>query len=594
MTDSASPESHILVVGAGMAAHRFVACLLREPDAPVRVTVIGDEDRAPYDRSDLAGVLSGADPQSLLLDPAVFRDDRVRLIRDDRVLRIDPAGRTVRTRSRRTYAYDILVLATGSYAARVAVDGARLPGCFLFRTIDDAESVRDFVHVRAHALGRPLRGAVIGGGVRGLQAALALQDMGVGTTVVQYPDRVLPAHLDAVGAEVLQEALERRGIAVRTRTRTTRLDPDESGLLAALEFQDGSFQRADVVLFTVGVRPRDELARNAGLGVDPRGGVLIDDRCMTTDPHILAVGAVARIEDRGADESGSAQTMAEVAAARVLGRDGRIEAQHPSMRVSLAGVDIASFGEPFSSGADAVEVVIRHDPQAGVHRKLVLSSDARRLRGGVLVGDVTEFDALRALLGAGSDRDLSALVPPEEGPRSDDVAGCDHIGVPHARLLAAVRTAGLSTFGAIRARFGRDDCERCTRMIARVLIEVARLTDDAGTETVTGPVRHRLTRVQSDGTYTIRPAAMGRALAPGDLVALGRIAEEFVLEPRIVSGRIELWGARSQHVASVLERLTAAGLVPDGRESGGRARTSSRGRSSVANGWGYRLAGAEQ
>ncbi len=101
MNDTSVPVREILVVGAGMAAHRFVERLLRDPGVDVRVTVIGDEEHGPYDRSGLVDLLSGGDVATLQLDRSVFRDDRVRLIRDDRVLHLDPKSRTARTRSRR-------------------------------------------------------------------------------------------------------------------------------------------------------------------------------------------------------------------------------------------------------------------------------------------------------------------------------------------------------------------------------------------------------------------------------------------------------------------------------------------------------------
>lgn len=155
MKDTTSPPGEIVVVGAGMAAHRFVERLLRDPGTAARVTVIGDEGYGPYDRSEVAGLLSGDDPAELQLDRSVFRDDRVRLVRDDRVLRIDRTARTVRTRSRRTYSYDTLVLATGSVASQVAVSGARLPGCFVLHSIEDAEAIRTFVEARSGVLGAP-------------------------------------------------------------------------------------------------------------------------------------------------------------------------------------------------------------------------------------------------------------------------------------------------------------------------------------------------------------------------------------------------------------------------------------------------------
>ncbi|QYM62802.1 FAD-dependent oxidoreductase [Microbacterium sp. Se5.02b] len=159
--------------------------------------------------------------------------------------------------------------------------GAALPGCFAYRTIDDAKDLRRFVRTRSDELGRSLRGVVVGGGPLGLEAAGALQTMGIAATVVQYAERLMDAQLDVTAGSIVKRHLQARGIAVRTATRVTRIDPDESGAVTAIEFQDGSFQRVDVVVFTVGMRARDELARNADIEVHPRGGVVIDEGCRT-------------------------------------------------------------------------------------------------------------------------------------------------------------------------------------------------------------------------------------------------------------------------------------------------------------------------
>ena len=399
MNDTSVPVREILVVGAGMAAHRFVERLLRDPGVDVRVTVIGDEEHGPYDRSGLVDLLSGGDAAALQLDRSVFRDDRVRLIRDDRVLHLDPKSRTVRTRSRRTYSYDTLVLATGSYAARVAVDGARLPGCFVLRTIDDVASVGAFVDARSRALGRSLSAAVIGGGLQGIEVATALHDLGLRTTVVQYPDRVMSAQLDPTAAAMVQSAVEKRGIDVRTRTRTTRLDPDESGAVTALEFQDGTFVRVDVVVFAVGVHPRDELARNAGLDVDPRGGVLVDDGCATSDPHILAVGEVARLTGECVDASGPGRETAEVAAERLLGHEVRCHRDGTAAQRRIAGVDVAYSGDPLGERHEETSTM-QVSPSAGVLTPAHL----------VVIGRLAEVLGLRPSL-AGDRIELHGVRP---------------------------------------------------------------------------------------------------------------------------------------------------------------------------------------
>ncbi|WP_426183103.1 nitrite reductase large subunit NirB [Microbacterium sp. TWP3-1-2b2] len=475
MNENIESVTRVVVVGAGMVAHRFVESVLSRADGEVLVTVIGDEARYPYDRVGLTGYFSGATPAELTLDRDVFDDERVTLIPDDRVIRIDRRAHTVLTRTRRVIGYDALVLATGSYAARVAVDGADLPGCFVYRTLDDVQELRRFVQHRSGELGRPLRGAVIGGGLLGLEAAGALQGLDVDCTVVQSSDRLMSAQLDLAGGGMLRRLIEARGIAVRTESRTTRLDPDDSGAVTALEFQDGSFQRADVVIFTVGVRPRDELARNAQLDVHPRGGVVIDDRCRTSDPAILAIGEVANFDDRTVGLVAPGYAMAEVAATRLLGGDATFPGYDESAKLKLSGVDVASFGDAFAQTPNALDVVYA-DPVAGVYKKLVLSDDAQTLLGGILVGDAAAYGSLRPLVGARLGADPVAYLMPEGGVEApggalaDEAVVCSCSNVTAGRIRQAVHEEGCMDAGAVKActKAGAT-CGSCVLMVKKVV-----------------------------------------------------------------------------------------------------------------------------
>ncbi|WP_396652670.1 nitrite reductase large subunit NirB [Microbacterium sp. AK031] len=458
-----------------MVAHRFVESVSNRADGALLITVIGDEGRHPYDRVGLTGYFSGTTPGELTLDRTVFDDERTTLLADDRVVRIDRRSKTVLTRARRVIAYDSLVLATGSYAARVAVDGAELPGCFVYRTLDDVQELRRFVQHRSGELGRPLRGAVIGGGLLGLEAAGALQSLDVECTVVQSSDRLMSAQLDLAGGGMLRRLIEARGIAVRTESRTTRLDPDDSGAVTALEFQDGSFQRADIVIFTVGVRPRDELARNAQLDVHPRGGVLIDDRCRTSDPAILAIGEVANFDGRSVGLVAPGYAMAEVAATRLLGGDATFPGYDESAKLKLSGVDVASFGDAFGHTPNALDVVYT-DPVAGVYKKLVLSDDAQTLLGGILVGDAAAYGSLRPLVGARLGADPVAYLMPEGGVEApggelpDDAVVCSCSNVTAGRIRRAVHDEGCTDAGAVKActKAGAT-CGSCVLMVKKVV-----------------------------------------------------------------------------------------------------------------------------
>lgn len=475
MNENTEIRTQIVVVGAGMVAHRFVESLLSRAGSLVRVTVIGDENRHPYDRVGLTGFFSGSTPEELTLDQSVWDDERVTLVAGDRVTLVDRRAQSVFTRSRKEIGYDTLVLATGSYAARVAVDGADLPGCFVYRTLDDVQALRRFVAQRSGELGRPLRGAVIGGGLLGLEAAGALQSLDVDCTVVQSSERLMSAQLDLAGGNMLERLITARGIAVRTESRTTRLDADASGAVTALEFQDGSFHRADIVIFTVGVRPRDELGREAGLDVHPRGGVLIDDRCRTSDPAILAIGEVANFDGRNVGLVAPGYAMAEVAATRLLGADASFPGYDESAKLKLSGVDVASFGDALGQTPRALDVVYS-DPIAGVYKKLVLSDDAKTLLGGILIGDAAAYGSLRPLVGASLGADPAAYLMPEGGVEApggelpDSAVVCSCSNVTAGRIRQAVHEEGCRDAGAVKActKAGAT-CGSCIVMVKKVV-----------------------------------------------------------------------------------------------------------------------------
>jgi nitrite reductase (NADH) large subunit len=448
VSSTGNTARHVVVVGAGMVAHRFVESLLSRAGEEWRITVIGEEDRHPYDRVGLTSFFAGASADDLSLETSWLEDARVRFVRGDAVVRLDRDARRVTTRSGLSVGYDRLVLATGSYAARLAVDGFDLQGCFVYRTLDDVESLREFVARRTAELGRPLVGAVIGGGLLGLEAAGALQGLDVTCTVVQSSDRLMSAQLDRPAGDALRRLIESRGIGVRTESITTRLDPDTTGQVTGMEFRDGSWERVDVVVFTVGVRPRDELARTSGLEVHPRGGVLIDATCATSDHRVLAIGEVANFDDASVGLVAPGYAMAEVAATRLLGGDAVFPGYDLSTKLKLSGVDVASFGDAFAETPGALDVTYA-DPIAGVYKKLVLSDDAKTLLGGILVGDASAYGSLRPLVGGTLGGDPATYLMPEGGVTAPTAE------LPDAALVCSCNSV---TAGTIRSAVHDDGC----------------------------------------------------------------------------------------------------------------------------------------
>ncbi len=473
MREQRSP-GRVVVVGAGMVAHRFAEQLVaREGDW--HLTVIGDEPYAPYDRVHLSDAITGATTADLTLDPSVWDDERVELVTGDAVQTLDRDARTVTTRSGRVLEYDDLVLATGSWAWVPRTEGADLPGVLAYRTLDDITRIKDWVADRERALGRTVRGAVVGGGVLGLEAAAALQNLGATATVVEFADRLMAVQLDAGGGEALRVLVADRGMDVRTTTAATRVLPGDDGAVAGLELSSGEHLDVDVVIFSTGIRPRDRLARESGLGIGERGGVLVGPTCRSSDPRIWAIGECASHDNECAGLVAPGNAMADVVVSQLFGGPRTYTRAPDGTKLKGVGVEAASFGDVLALTPGALEVTFA-DPVARTYRKLVVSDDARTLLGGVFVGDIALYSSLRPLLGRPLGADPSAFLAPEGGgaPVSadlpDDVVVCSCANVTAGTIRGAVTEHGCQSVGEVKTCTKAGTvCGSCVPLLTKIV-----------------------------------------------------------------------------------------------------------------------------
>jgi nitrite reductase (NADH) large subunit len=476
MSETGTSPKQLVVVGGGMVARRLVDAL-RERDGEGRwaVTLLAEEPRAPYDRVALTSYFTGRDPDDLALgSQEIWHDRLVSLKRGVKVTAVDREKRTVTTADGSRLPYDALVLATGSYAAVPPVKGNDLRGTFVYRTIDDVADLRSFVESRRDDLDRPVRGAVIGGGLLGLEAAGALCALEVETTVVEFAPRLMPLQVDEGGGAALRRLIEGLGVTVRTGTATSKI-VGRAGAVERMEFADGGSVPVDVVIFAVGVRPRDELARESGLEVGERGGVIVDDTCATADPAVWAIGEVACIGGRCLGLVAPGYAMAEIVADRLLGGAGTFPGADLSTKLKLLGVDVASFGDAFAQEPGALEVVIS-DPVAGVYKKLVMSDDARTLRGGILVGDATAYAALRPMVGRPLGGDPAAYLLPEGSTGSaptelpDDASVCSCNNVSAGTIRCAVSEQGCRDVSEVKGcTKAGTSCGSCLPLVKKLV-----------------------------------------------------------------------------------------------------------------------------
>lgn len=472
----------LVVVGHGMVGHRFVEALRSRSDSGRwRVTVLAEESDPAYDRVGLTSYTEGWDRSRLALPGNDYAgDDHVRLLLRSRVAELDLAGKSVLAADGQRYGYDTLVLATGSRAFVPPVPGHDLPGCHVYRTLDDLDGIRVDIQCMLEA-GHTRAGVVIGGGLLGLEAANALRSSGIQPHIVEMAPRLMPQQLDDAGGMLLSRMISDLGIAVHVGVGTESIEQlthQYGSPSLRVRLSDGTEIDAGLVIFAAGVRPRDELAREAGLAIAERGGVLTDLSCRTSDPDVYAIGEVAAIEGCCYGLVGPGYTSAEVVADRLLEGAAEFGEADMSTKLKLLGVDVASFGDAMGATENSLSVVI-NDPVKRTYAKLVLSDDAKTLLGGILVGDASSYGVLRPMVGAELPGDpLHLIAPPSDGaktslgisalPGAAQICSCNNVS--KTQLCDAI-AEGCHDVQALKDRTkAGTSCGSCIPLLKELLI----------------------------------------------------------------------------------------------------------------------------
>ncbi|MFC5722357.1 nitrite reductase large subunit NirB [Streptomyces gamaensis] len=476
-----TPPQNLVLIGYGMVGHRFLEALAERDALPGpgrttgrRVTVLAEEDVPAYDRVHLSSVFAGTPRGQLSLADSAFADRHgIDLRLGDPAVRIDTEARTVTTARGARLAYDALVLATGSSPFVPPVPGREATGCFTYRTLTDVDKLIAYV-----GEGGRHTGAVIGGGLLGLEAAGALRTLGLRTHVVEFAPRLMPLQVDDGGAAALRTTIESMGVTVHTGVSARGIDTDAEGRARGLLLSDGHRIDADVVVFSAGIRPRDRLARESGLAVDARGGVAVDAHCRTSDPRVFAVGECARTADGqvyGLVAPG--YRMAETVADRLAGAASlTFTGADTSTKLKLMGADVASFGDPFAGETGEAAEVLFSDGREGVYKKLLLGPGGQLL-GGILVGDAAPYDALKPHVGRELPAPAAAFVAPGGGEGTpgadalpDDTVVCSCHNVTKAAVKQAVAEHGLTDLDGIKRRTkAGTGCGGCAGSLQAVL-----------------------------------------------------------------------------------------------------------------------------
>ena len=590
----------IVVVGNGMVGHHFVDEMAKHEG--YEITVLSAEDRLAYDRVHLSEYFSGKTAEDLAMtSPAYYNEIGVNFFTNAKVTHIDKAAKEVTTESGETYAYDKLVMATGSYPFVPPIPGKERDHCLVYRTIQDLDDIQ--ASAKAGKVG-----VVVGGGLLGLEAANALKELGLETHVVEFAPQLMGVQLDTDGGALLRSMIEGIGVQVHTQKATNEIVDGEE-CVHRMNFADGSHLETDVILFSAGIRPYDNLAREFDLAVGERGGIVVDNNCKTSDDSIYAIGECALWNNFIFGLVAPGYTMAKVAADNIIGGEQQFTGADMSTKLKLMGMDVGSIGDAHARTEGCKSYVYSNQPDQ-IYKKIVVSPNGKELIGAVLVGDTSEYDSLLqyALNGIELPENPDGLILPSSGEKptlgvdalpdtaticsclnvtkGDIVAAidcgavdvgqvksstqaatgcggcaallkkvtdhelekrgveistdiCEHFAYSRVELFHIVQAEQIKSFDLLLEKHGSGlGCEICKPAAASILASV-------WNDYILKPDHVALQdtndiflgNMQKDGTYSVVPRMPGGEVTPDKLIVIGEVAKEYNLYTKVTGGQ---------------------------------------------------------
>ena len=463
----------LIVIGNGMVGHHFLEQLVETPSAAdFDIKVFGEEKLLAYDRVHLSEYFGGSTHADLAMGTADwYAENHIDLRLSEQVTGIDRANQTITT-PMGDYAYDELVLATGSYPFVPPIKGNEHPHCLVYRTLEDLDSIR------ASADGVKT-GVVVGGGLLGLEAANALKSLGLDAHVVEFAPRLMPVQLDSDGGALLKRKIEELGVQVHTEKATTEIVEGEEARLR-MNFSDDTHLETDLIVFSAGIRPQDALARSSELAMGERGGIVINDQCTTSDPHIHAIGECALWSEKIFGLVAPGYTMARTLASVLNGdTEAAFTGADMSTKLKLLGVDVGSIGDAHAQTPGARNIRF-NDEQAGHYRRMVISEDGKTLLGAILVGDNSHYDTLLqyALNGIELPENPETLILPESQggapalgpdalPETASICSCHNVSKGD---ICGVIDAGCTDLAGVKAETkASTGCGGCAALLKNVV-----------------------------------------------------------------------------------------------------------------------------
>ena len=370
-------KKNIVIVGNGAAGY-YAAETVRNKDRNCAVTMISKERHLSYYRPRLSHYL-GEDELGknfFLKDEKWYRDNDIEVVLQSAVENIDVNKKTVITSNGITVPYDSLILAGGGNCFLPDLEGSGKKGVFTLKTLDDALEIKRWMEKSQKAV-------IIGGGLLGLEAAGAMRDRGLDVTINNVSDRLMSNQLCSEAGGFLGNIVRSKGIEVILEDVAVKINGDES--VKSVVFESGEEIEADIVLFSVGIRPDLKIAKDAG--IECKKGILVDKQMRTNVQDVFACGDVVEMNGRGFGNWIYAMQMGKVAGANAIGENTDFKESIPMIMLNAFGTSINCIGDTLPQ--QGYESVVEYDCDEKKFKKLFFKDE--KIVGGVVIGDVKSY-----------------------------------------------------------------------------------------------------------------------------------------------------------------------------------------------------------
>jgi NAD(P)H-nitrite reductase large subunit len=385
-----------VIIGASAAAIGAVEAI-REVDPVGTMTVISEEECPQYSRPMISDFVGGkATFQRMMCrEDDFWKQNNVEALTGRTAISLNLAGKSVALDNGDKVQYEKLLIATGGKPFVPKMEGSDKEGVFTFTKIADAERLAEKLETARNIV-------VIGAGLIGVSVTEALVKRGLKVTLVELQDKILSLLLDAKGSDIVENVIRNDGVTIVTGQSVQRIvgKPDDDRAVGGVVLTKGEQVSCDAVIVAIGVVPRTELV--AGTEIKLNRGIVVDNYMQTNVPDVYASGDVAEAYDFTLNQNRLlplwplAVAEGKVAGYNMAGKTTEYSGGTNMSALKYFGIPVVSIGIANPKEETAYEILVKHDPEKNLYKKIVLKDNV--IVGITLVNDVERAGTLFHLM----------------------------------------------------------------------------------------------------------------------------------------------------------------------------------------------------